>query len=145
MSEEHNSIIRNALGKYRGIEVKHTGDGFMASFASVTDVLGCAIAVQRAISDYNANVTSDDERFHVRIGIGAAFEDLQDSGLLGGIVDELGALTRDSEPQVRADACHYLGMTNSPSALHYVQPLLDDPDEEVREIAAETLPLLPTA
>ena len=79
----------------------------------------------------------------VRIGIGAVFEDLQDSGLLGDIVDELGALTRDSQAQVRADACHYLGLTGSTEASGYVQPLLDDPDAEVREIAAETLPSLP--
>jgi len=81
----------------------------------------------------------------VRIGIGAVFEDLQDSGLLDNIVDELGALTRDSQPQVRADACHYLGLSGKAAASSYIQPLLDDPDAEVREIAAETLPLLPKA
>lgn len=80
----------------------------------------------------------------VRIGIGAVFEELQGSGLLNEIVDELGALTRASESQVRADACHYLGMTNNVAAIHYIQPLLDDTHDEVREIAAETLPLLPT-
>jgi len=78
----------------------------------------------------------------VRIGIGAALEELQDSGLLTGIVHELGALTRAAEPQVRADACHYLGLTGSSEAADYVRPLLDDGDHEVREIAAETLPLL---
>ena len=94
---QHNSIIRNALGKYRGIEVKHTGDGFMASFASVTDVLGCAIAVQRAISDYNANVTSDDERFHVRIGIGAG-EPVTEKGDLFGAAVQLAARLCASAP-----------------------------------------------
>lgn len=79
----------------------------------------------------------------VRIGIGAVFEDLQDSGLLAQIVDELGALTRDKEPQVRADACHYLGLTADAGARRYVTPLLEDADAEVREIAAESLPLLP--
>lgn len=78
----------------------------------------------------------------VRIGIGALFEELQDSGLLSDIVDELGALTRAAEPQVRADACHYLGLTGSRAAADYVHPLLNDADAEVREIASETLPLL---
>lgn len=79
----------------------------------------------------------------VRIGIGAVIEELQDGDLLAGIVDELGALTHDKEPQVRADACHYLGLSGAPGARGYVTRLLDDPDAEVREIAAESLPLLP--
>lgn len=81
----------------------------------------------------------------VRIGIGAVMEELQDDGLLAEIVDELGALTRYGEPQVRADACHYLGLSGQAEARAYVEPLLDDPDAEVREIAAESLPLLPAA
>lgn len=79
----------------------------------------------------------------VRIGIGAVFEEVQQTGLLQTIVDELGALTRSAEPQVRADACHYLGLTASPEARAHITPLLDDSDAEVREIAAESLPLLP--
>lgn len=79
----------------------------------------------------------------VRIGIGAVFEDVQADGLLSGIVHPLGALTQASEPQVRADACHYLGLTGSADAVSYVTPLLDDADEDVAEIAAESLPLLP--
>jgi hypothetical protein len=78
----------------------------------------------------------------VRIGVGAVFEEVQDHGLLDSIADELGALTRALEPQVRADACHYLGLTGAKTAVDYVRPLLDDEDAEVREIAAETLPLL---
>jgi hypothetical protein len=78
----------------------------------------------------------------VRIGIGAVFEELQDSGLLATVVAELGALTRAIESQVRADACHYLGLTGTAAAAPYVRPLLDDTDAEVREIAGETLPLL---
>jgi hypothetical protein len=37
----HNALTRNALRDYRGREVKHTGDGVMASFASVSDVCHC--------------------------------------------------------------------------------------------------------
>ncbi len=78
----------------------------------------------------------------VRIGVGAVFEDLAQHGGLSDIVPQLGALTRSPEPQIRADACHYLGLTWAAEALTFVEPLLDDPDAEVREIAAETLPLL---
>lgn len=78
----------------------------------------------------------------VRIGVGAVFEELAQHGELTDLVPQLGALTRFSEPQIRADACHYLGLTEAAEAVAFVEPLLDDPDAEVREIAAETLPLL---
>lgn len=81
----------------------------------------------------------------VRIGIGAILEDVQNDGLLTGIVHPLGALTQSAESQVRADACHYLGLTGSADAIGYVRRCLDDSNAEVAEIAAETLPLLPAA
>jgi hypothetical protein len=78
----------------------------------------------------------------VRIGVGAVFEELAQHGELSALVPQLGALTRFPEPQIRADACHYLGLTEAPEAIPFVKPLLEDPDAEVREIAAESLPLL---
>lgn len=78
----------------------------------------------------------------VRIGIGALFEEAQDQGQLAEILHELGALTLSPEPQVRADACHYLGLTESAEAADYIRPLLDDSDEQVREIATESLELI---
>lgn len=78
----------------------------------------------------------------VRIGIGALFEEAQEQGQLVEILHELGALTRSPQQQTRADACHYLGLTESPEAIDYVRPLLDDADAEVREIAAESLALV---
>lgn len=78
----------------------------------------------------------------IRIGIGAAIEDLAAAGLLGDFTERLGALTRFGQPQTRADACHYLGLSGSSSAVPYLTACLDDEDEEVREIAAESLALL---
>ena len=43
---EHDLIIRRALVASRGREVKHTGDGIMASFDDVAHALECAAAVQ---------------------------------------------------------------------------------------------------
>ena len=78
----------------------------------------------------------------VRIAIGALMEDLQGSVQLQRVVPELSALTRSSDQQVRADACHYLGLSASPAAREFIQPLLSDPDAEVREIARESMELL---
>jgi hypothetical protein len=78
----------------------------------------------------------------IRIGVGAAIEELQEQDLLTPAIPKLIELTLSSQPQIRADACHYLGLTHNPQALPAVQGLLLDNDQEVREIAAETLVLL---
>jgi hypothetical protein len=80
----------------------------------------------------------------VRIGVGAVFEEFADAEALAAVIPDLAALTRAGEPQVRADACHYLGLSGSAHARPHVAALVDDPDAEVRQIAAESLALLPT-
>ena len=42
----HDSIVRDSLGRNSGREVKHTGDGILASFTSVTGAVECALGVQ---------------------------------------------------------------------------------------------------
>jgi class 3 adenylate cyclase len=43
----HEQVVRQALAAYGGTEVKTMGDGFIASFVSVSRALECAIAIQR--------------------------------------------------------------------------------------------------
>jgi len=45
----HNAIVREALTAHGGSEIKHTGDGIMASFPTASGALECAIAIQRAV------------------------------------------------------------------------------------------------
>lgn len=45
----HNQIVRDALRNYAGSEIKHTGDGIMAAFATASAALECAIAIQRGV------------------------------------------------------------------------------------------------
>ncbi len=45
---EHEAITRDVLKQHAGTEVKTMGDGFMASFGSVTKAVECAVALQRA-------------------------------------------------------------------------------------------------
>ena len=74
-----------------------------------------------------------------RIGVGAVLEELAGEGLLGLAVEPLRGLLAAEAPQIRADACHYLGLTGDPHIAEAVTPLLQDEDAEVREIARETL------
>ena len=46
----HNSIVRGALKSSGGSEIKHTGDGIMASFRTASSALDCAIAIQRGVA-----------------------------------------------------------------------------------------------
>jgi len=46
----HDAIVRAALARTLGTEVKHTGDGIMASFRSGPDALQAAVLVQRDFS-----------------------------------------------------------------------------------------------
>jgi hypothetical protein len=78
----------------------------------------------------------------IRIGVGAAIEELQEQNMLLPAIPKLIELTLSNHPQIRADACHYLGLTGSTDAIPVVQALLLDEDGEVKEIAAETMALL---
>jgi len=75
----------------------------------------------------------------VRIGIGAMFEDLADTHQLNPALPGLKALLNAPESQVRADAAYYLGLTHDPEVLEWIEPLLEDENAEVREIAGEAL------
>jgi class 3 adenylate cyclase len=66
---EHDRIIRRALAEWNGREVKHTGDGVMASFTVVSDSLACALAIQDGFTA--RPVTADSPELRVRIGIDA--------------------------------------------------------------------------
>lgn len=75
----------------------------------------------------------------VRIGVGAVIEELAEQGELAPAVPELIRLTHAPEPQVRADACHYLSLAGGDEAVAAIRALLEDPDPEVRAIARESL------
>jgi class 3 adenylate cyclase len=84
----HNALTRNALKTHEGREVKHTGDGIMASFTAAADAVACAIAIQKAFSDYNNEHA--DTPLYVRIGLSAG-EPIEEHGDLFGKTVQLAA------------------------------------------------------
>ena len=76
----HDRIVRDALKACSGSEIKHTGDGFMASFSSATKALECAIAMQRAFAEHNESAV---EPIRVRIGLNAGEPIAEDEDLFG--------------------------------------------------------------
>jgi class 3 adenylate cyclase/esterase/lipase len=77
---EHEHVTRNTLKTYGGSEVKTMGDGFMASFTSITKSVECAIALQRAFDERNASAP---EPITIRVGLNAG-EPIQEDGDLFG-------------------------------------------------------------
>lgn len=94
----HNLLIRKALGECGGTEVKHTGDGFMASFTSADAAIDCAVAIQQAFARHNQ--TAPDEELHIRIGLSAG-EPIEEQGDLFGSAVQLAArLCAHADPGV---------------------------------------------
>ena len=77
---EHERITRDLLKEHGGAEVKTMGDGFMASFASVTRAMDCAIALQRAFAAHEG------EPLQVRVGLNAGEPIEEDGDLFGSTV-----------------------------------------------------------
>src|SRR4030095_6639772 len=92
----HNALTRNSLSAHRGREIKHTGDGIMASFTSVPDAVACAIAIQKAFTAYNQE--HREAPLYVRIGLSAG-EPIEEHGDLFGRAVQLAArLCARAEP-----------------------------------------------
>ncbi|MBU2641810.1 MAG: HEAT repeat domain-containing protein [Gammaproteobacteria bacterium] len=76
---------------------------------------------------------------NVRLGAGVLLEEFAGSDTLRALLPRLGELSQHADARVRADACHYLGLTQDPAAKHWLDARLKDEDADVREIAAESM------
>lgn len=92
----HNQIIREALEEYGGSEIKHTGDGIMASFSSASKALRCATAAQEAFGEYNASHPRG--AVCVRIGLNAGEPVAEDADLFGTAVQLAARVCAKAEP-----------------------------------------------
>jgi class 3 adenylate cyclase len=84
----HDTIVRNAVAAAHGREVKHTGDGIMASFVSAAAAVRCAAQIQRELA--RREQESTEHQIKVRIG-GAAGEPVEHHDDLFGCTIQLAA------------------------------------------------------
>jgi len=91
---EHDDLVRSALAG-RGREVKHTGDGIMASFNSVVGAVECGIDIQRGLARRNANASAP---FGLRVGISAGEPVTDHEDLFGAAVQLAARLCAVAEP-----------------------------------------------
>jgi glutaredoxin len=76
---------------------------------------------------------------NVRLGAGVLLENFAGSDTLRALLPRLGELSQHADARVRADACHYLGLTRDAAARPWLDARTADEDADVREIAAESL------
>ena len=91
----HNGIVRVALKAHDGSEIKHTGDGIMASFMSGSRALECAVSMQRAFAGHNE---STEEPLRVRIGLNAGEPISEDEDLFGTAVQMAARICAQAAP-----------------------------------------------
>ncbi|MBI1886293.1 MAG: adenylate/guanylate cyclase domain-containing protein [Chloroflexi bacterium] len=92
----HNSVVREALRAHGGSEIKHTGDGVMASFPSASRALECAIAIQRALAGHNE--AHPDSPVRVRVGLNAGEPVAEEADLFGTAVQLAARVCERAQP-----------------------------------------------
>lgn len=73
----HDSLVRRALAQFAGRQVKHTGDGIMASFDSTRAAVDCAKDIQRAFAQFNRE-NAQPIRLRIGMDCGDPIEDSDD-------------------------------------------------------------------
>ncbi len=80
----HNRVVREALTQFPGREVKHTGDGIMASFEQASDSVEAAIMMQRGANTHTQG--NPKLPLLLKIGINAGEPIQEDNDLFGSTV-----------------------------------------------------------
>jgi class 3 adenylate cyclase len=93
----HDTVVRNALANLGGREVKHTGDGIMASFVSTAGAVRCAIQIQRELAKHEK--ANPDRPLKVRVGAAAGEPVEQNNDLFGSTVQLASRLCAHAQPE----------------------------------------------
>jgi len=96
MLHVHNTIVRRALDLNGGREVKHTGDGIMATFTSARRAVASAITIQAASAEYND--AYPERAFSIRVGLNAGEPVSEDNDVFGTAVQLAARVCARAEP-----------------------------------------------
>jgi hypothetical protein len=130
------------------VDLAASGEGEAAYLAHQIESGRLAAVITRARGEPGvldaliALFAAEDTPMAVRIGISAVMEALAGEPGLRQAADQFAALTLSGSPQVRADACWFLGLAGDATLLPAVRRLLDDADPGVREVAEEVVEVL---
>jgi class 3 adenylate cyclase len=95
MVRAHDAMVRRALKERHGREVKHTGDGIMASFKQAEDAIEAARAIQQNFAAFNL---ASRHPLRVRLGLDAGEPVADSNDLFGSTVQTAARLCQAAEP-----------------------------------------------
>jgi class 3 adenylate cyclase len=90
----HDEVVRDALSKHGGREVKHTGDGIMAAFSSAVGAVKAGCHIQRSL----AGRATEQLELQLRIGMAAGEPVEQRNDLFGSTVQLAARLCAHAQP-----------------------------------------------
>ncbi len=94
LRREHFALLRNAMAKFDGREVKNLGDGLMIVIPSAADGVACAVAIQQAFEQRNREAS---EPMLIRVGVSLGDADVEDGDYFGAPVVEASRLCAKAE------------------------------------------------
>ncbi len=78
---EHDVLLREAIKRHAGTEIKHQGDGVLAAFSSARRALRCAVEIQQRLAERNS--AHPDTQLLVRVGLHTGEVIAEDNDLFG--------------------------------------------------------------
>ena len=136
-----NQATRDALRRSLQSRVEQFQDWLTAG--QIKRVIEVVENVPATLADLVAIIANMDVNVNARIGASAVLERYAGTPPLQALIPLLGKLSAHADARVRAEACHFLGLSVSSAASQYLVARVTDPDVEVREIATESLAALP--
>jgi class 3 adenylate cyclase len=86
MVQRHNDLLFPVIAQHQGTLLKTIGDAIMASFAEPVGAVQAAIAMQRALRDYNRDREAAGQ-IHIRIGINSGRALVEPHDVFGDVVN----------------------------------------------------------
>jgi adenylate cyclase len=86
-------LIEPTIAAHHGRTVKLMGDGALVEFASVVDAVQCAVGIQRAMAEREADV-AEDQRIRFRVGVNLGDIIIEDDDIYGDGVNIAARLRR---------------------------------------------------
>jgi TolB-like protein/class 3 adenylate cyclase len=114
---------------YRGVIIKNTGDGFLASFDSAVDAVRCAVELQRELAASEASLPIE-RKIRVRIGLNVGEVITESEDIYGNSVNVAARLEQFSPPG---------GIVISAAVLAFVKSTMDVLVEDVGELELKNI------